>query len=188
MSGKKGRSGRLPRAIELARSRGKDDALSCVRRRLPQLLQVLVEKAEAGDKECAVYLVDRVLGRPRLELDQRLTSSVDVTLDPSRLLAAMREREQIEAQYRLVSEREPSDPTRESSHAPVSAVDITASFEHDVAKERFCDVSVEGTQPTETAGPVEIPPAAVDSRVFAAGHTDKAQGYLRTLHFRHDGY
>jgi hypothetical protein len=90
MSGKKGRSGRLPRAIELQRSRGKDDALSCVRRRLPEILEVIVQKAEAGDKECAIYCVDRVLGRPRLEVDQRMKSEISFP-DPSKLLEAHRE-------------------------------------------------------------------------------------------------
>ena len=98
MTGKKGRSGRQKRAIELARARGKDDALSYVRRRLDELLEVLVEKGVAGDKECAIYLVDRVLGRPRIELDQRTKSDIDLTLDPSRILQAVRESREIEAQ------------------------------------------------------------------------------------------
>ena len=115
MSGKKGRSGRLPRAVELARARGKDDALSCVRRRLPEILQVLADKAAAGDKECAIYCVDRVLGRPRIELDQRTKSDIDLTLDPSRILQAARESREIEAQW---LERELSDPTRDKSHDP----------------------------------------------------------------------
>ena len=135
MSGKKGRSGRQKRAIELARARGKDDALSCVRRRLPEILGVIVEKAEAGDKECAIYCVDRVLGRPRIELDQRLTSSVDVTLAPSRLVQAMREIETNRAEFLQLPERELSGPTREQSHDPVSEPDITAPFERDVAED-----------------------------------------------------
>jgi len=122
MSGKKGRSGRLPRAIELARSRGKDDALSCVRRRLPQILEVIVQKAEAGDKECAIYCVDRLLGRPRLELDQRLRS-VDVTLDPAEVLQALRDARSSVVMLPLESdvlhaERQLASPTRDMSHAP----------------------------------------------------------------------
>ena len=121
MTGKKGRSGRQKRAIELARARGKDDALSCVRRRLPQILEVLVQKAEAGDKECAVYCVDRVLGRPRIELDQRMKSEVDMTIDPSKWVQALRELEENRDRFMSgipwllghglsTAEREPSDP------------------------------------------------------------------------------
>ena len=141
MTGRKGRSGRQKRAIELARARGKDDALSCVRRRLPQILDVLVQKAEAGDKECAIYCADRVLGRPRQELDQRLRAEVIPNASQylafmrtpeyvERLAAARRESEEIEAQW---LERERSDSTRDISHDPVSEPDITAPFEHDVA-------------------------------------------------------
>ena len=141
MTGKKGRSGRQKRAIELARARGKDDALSGVRRRLPEILQVLADKAAAGDKECAIYCVDRLLGRPRQELDQRLRAEVIPNASQylafmrtpeyfERLAAARRESEEIEAQW---LERELSDPTREPSHDPVSEVDITAPFGRDVA-------------------------------------------------------
>ena len=133
MSGRKGRSGRLPRAIELARSRGKDDALSCVRRRLPQILEVIVQKAEAGDKECAVYCVDRVLGRPRIELDQRVKAEIG-TLSASDYLQAMRELETNRADFLQLPERQLSGPTREQSHDPVSEVDITAPCERDVAE------------------------------------------------------
>ena len=145
MSGKKGRSGRLPRAVELAKARGKDDALSCVRRRLPQVLEVLVQKAEAGDKECAIYCADRVLGRPRQELDQRLRAEVIPNASQylafmrtpeyvERLAAARRESEEIEAQW---LERELSDPTRELSHDPVPDTPFreeTISQKQDCAK------------------------------------------------------
>lgn len=101
MSGKKGRSGRLPRAVELARSKGKDDALSCVRRRTSEILQVLVDKALAGDKECAIYLTDRVMGKPRIELDQRTKADIQVTPDPSMTLEAVRQLQFIEAAWSI---------------------------------------------------------------------------------------
>jgi hypothetical protein len=148
MSGKKGRSGRKPAPKNLI-----DRMLEKSEPQLPDIWQGLVDLAKGvkigtvnengeavnvyskpPDKEAIAEITSRHFGRPRIELDQRLTSSVDVTLDPSRLLEAMREREQIEAQYRLVSEREPSDPTRQLSHAPDSEVDIAAPFEHDVAE------------------------------------------------------
>ena len=124
----------LPRAVELARARGKDDALSHVRRRLPQILGVIVQKAEAGDKECAIYCVDRVLGRPRLELDQRVTAKVG-TPSASEYLQACQEARKISAQFMLEEpERELPSPTREESHDPVSEPDITATSERDVAE------------------------------------------------------
>jgi hypothetical protein len=119
MSGKKGRSGRQKRAVELARSRGKDDALSHVRRRLPEILQVLADKAAAGDKECAIYLVDRVLGRPRIELDQRMKAEIGVP-SASDCLQAARESRMIEAEW---LKREPSEPTTPSQDAPSDHID-----------------------------------------------------------------
>ena len=121
MSGKKGRSGRQPRAVELARARGKDDALSHVRRRLPEILEVIVQKAEAGDKECAIYCVDRVLGRPRLELDQRVKAEIG-TLSASDYLQALREAREIEAQF-MLEEPELPGPTTPSQDAPSDPVD-----------------------------------------------------------------
>ncbi len=41
----------------------------------------------AGDKECAIYLVDRVLGRPRLSIDANTRLEVEVSAD--RLIQAM---------------------------------------------------------------------------------------------------
>ena len=135
MSGKKGRSGRQPRAVELARARGKDDALSCVRRRLPEILEVIVQKAEAGDKECAIYCVDRVLGRPRISLDQRLRTEVEISPDDyMRALQKVQELAGMLPTEVLPPERQLTSPTREQSHDPVSQVDITAPFERDVAE------------------------------------------------------
>ena len=156
MSGKKGRSGRQKRAIELARARGKDDALSYVRRRLDELLEVLVEKGAAGDKECAIYCVDRVLGRPRQELDQRLKAEPVPNASQylafmrtpeyaEALAAAQRESKEIEAEWSPTPwpERELSDSTRDISHDPVSEVDITAPFERDIAEGQEGDVTRE---------------------------------------------
>ena len=139
MSGKKGRSGRQKRAVELARARGKDDALSCVRRRLPEILQVLADKAAAGDKECAIYCVDRVLGRPRISLDQRMRAEIEI--DPDEYMRALQKAQESakmmlpSLEYEVLpAERQLQSHTREESHGPVSEVDITAHFERDVAE------------------------------------------------------
>lgn len=60
MSGVKGRSGKrkLPSTII-------EEALNRVKtEELPKLLQVLIDKAVGGDRDSAIYLLDRVLGRP----------------------------------------------------------------------------------------------------------------------------
>ena len=168
MSGKKGRSGRLPRAIELQRARGKDDALSCVRRRLPQILEVLVQKAEAGDKECAIYCADRVLGRPRQELDQRLRAEVIPNASQylafmrtpeyaEALAAAQRESKEIEAEWSPTPwpERELSDSTRDISHDP----DVVGPIcEETISQTEHCANS------TDSVGipPEDRPPAWLD--------------------------
>jgi len=103
LAGKKGRSGRK-KAISTLMA----EAIDRVDQRLPEIFQILIEKALAGDKECAIYLVDRVLGRPRLSVDTR--TRLEVEVDPSRLLEAMRERERIEAEYALVSHSGNSNP------------------------------------------------------------------------------
>ena len=152
MSGKKGRSGRQKRSIELARARGKDDALSCVRRRLPEILEVIVQKAEAGDKECAVYCVDRVLGRPKIELDQRFKGEFDVTPDPSMLLQAVRKIEANRAEFLKLPERQLPSPTRELSYDPVPD---TPFREGEIAQKFHCANSTDsvGIPPEDPGSP-----------------------------------
>ena len=110
MSGKKGRSGRLPKAVALARGKGKNDSLSYVRQRLPEIMRVVTDRALSGDKESAIYCIDRVLGRPRIELDSRTRGNIEISLDPARYLQALREAEVISAVYRL---EEPDGQDRE---------------------------------------------------------------------------
>jgi hypothetical protein len=97
LSGKKGRSGRKKSISTLMA-----EAIDGVDQRLPEIFQILIDKALAGDKECAIYLVDRVLGRPRLSIDAN--TKIEVGLDPSRLLQALREREAIESEWLLTPE------------------------------------------------------------------------------------
>ena len=101
MSGKKGRSGRQKRSIELARARGYEDCLSYIRRRSNDIITVLVDKAASGDKEACIYCLDRIFGRPRIEVDSRTQGNVEISIDPARYLQALKEARVISAEYRL---------------------------------------------------------------------------------------
>ena len=57
------------------------DALERIRHRLPNLIEVIYNRALKGDKDCAVYLVDRVLGRPHQSIDQRVLIKPVLTAD-----------------------------------------------------------------------------------------------------------
>jgi hypothetical protein len=76
------------------------------------------------------YVIDRAEGKAAVKVD--VSASVQVKHDPSLMIAALKELQTTESAWRLVDikpieapEREPSDPTREVSHDPVSEVDIT---------------------------------------------------------------
>ena len=148
MSGKKGRSGRKPAPKTLI-----DQMLARSEPHLPEIWEGLVGLAKGvrigtlnedgemvnvyskpPDKEAIAEITSRHFGRPRIELDQRFKGEFDVTPDPSKLLQAVREIEANRAEFLKLPEREPSNPTREQSHDPVSEPDITAPFERDVAK------------------------------------------------------
>ena len=76
MAGKKGRSGRKKGISTLMA-----EAIDGVDQRLPEIFQILIDKALAGDKECAIYLVDRVLGRPRLSIDANTRLEVELSAE-----------------------------------------------------------------------------------------------------------
>ena len=153
MSGKAGRSGRKPAPKTLI-----DQMLARSEPHLPEIWEGLVDLAKGvrigtlkedgemvnvycrpPDKEAIAEITSRHFGRPRIELDQRLKSEVE--MDPARMLQAHREALAYEAEWLLASpERQLPSPTREESHDPVSEVDITAPFEHDVAEWHKSDV------------------------------------------------
>ena len=81
MAGVKGRSGRkrVPgKAISMALDR-------VAERDLPEIIAKLVEKAKNGDKDCAIYILDRVLGRPHQSIDARIKGDIEVNADKLRL-------------------------------------------------------------------------------------------------------
>ncbi len=67
MSGFKGRSGRVPgyhgRVVR---------AMAIFEKSLPELADKLMERAKEGDKDCLMYVFDRILGKPKQEIDQRV--------------------------------------------------------------------------------------------------------------------
>ncbi len=81
MSGQKGRSGRRPQWESLAA-----DSMQLIERNMPAIFQVLIDKAMAGNQECAIYLIDRRMGRPRQEIDARIKSLISFTADDYELM------------------------------------------------------------------------------------------------------
>lgn len=67
MSGVKGRSGR-PKGYHTRLT----NAIAIMEKELPALATTLMDKAKAGDKDCLIYVFDRILGKPRQEIDQRV--------------------------------------------------------------------------------------------------------------------
>ena len=48
-------------------------ALKNVDKRLPEIFNALIQKALEGDREAQIYLIDRRLGKPKVEMDTRVT-------------------------------------------------------------------------------------------------------------------
>jgi hypothetical protein len=135
MSGKKGRSGRKP-----APKTRVDRMLAESDSQLEEIWQGLVDLAKGvrigtvnedgeivnvyskpPDREAIAEITNRHFGRTRIELDQRLKGSIEVTPDPSKVLEAHRKALEavraIEAEW---FERGLEVPTREVSHDPDS--------------------------------------------------------------------
>lgn len=74
MSGTKGHSGRRPKAVTSLR----EEAEKYPGRAL-QLLESIYERGLAGDKDCAIYYCDRMLGKPKQQIDM----DARMTLEPS---------------------------------------------------------------------------------------------------------
>lgn len=107
MSGVKGRSGRKKSPSTMV-----DEALETVDQALPDIFTGLIERAKGlkvaidqgdviftrePDREAAIYLIDRVLGRPKQAIDQRMT--LDVQISPDERMQKLLE---VEAEARLL--------------------------------------------------------------------------------------
>ena len=175
MSGKKGRSGRKPAPKTLI-----DRMLARSEPHLPEIWEGLVDLAKGvrigtlnedgevvnvyskpPDKEAIAEITSRHFGRPRIELDQRLKTEVE--MDPSRMLQALRDAQVYEAEWLETAERQLPSPTRDESHDPVSEVDITASFERDVAEGRLCGHLPPDAHSVNPTDSVVFQPALSDS-------------------------
>ena len=73
MSGVKGRSGR-PRTP----GRITKQAHDWLQTRIPLYYEELDKRALNGDKDCLIYLCDRLLGRPHQSIDQRVKGALAV--------------------------------------------------------------------------------------------------------------
>ena len=74
MSGVKGRSGRRKKPSTLV-----NEALDAVRQDLPELFKSLRTMAvESGDREAAIYLIDRILGRPKQQTELDLSGGQEL--------------------------------------------------------------------------------------------------------------
>jgi hypothetical protein len=89
MSGVKGRSGGKPKPKTLM-----DRALRAANEAIPELMASLVRRGIEGDKECAIYVIDRVMGRPAISVDQRVRGVIGITADERRI--ALMEGSQVE--------------------------------------------------------------------------------------------
>lgn len=98
MTGKKGKSGRRKAPGTIVK-----EAYDIVDSKLPDLFEALIKKAEQGDREALIYLIDRRLGKPTqqtsLEIEgvEKLGQGTIVTL--FQLLA--QERARLQSQYQL---------------------------------------------------------------------------------------
>jgi len=68
MAGRKGRSGRKKVASTLV-----NEALERVGEHIPELFSKLIEKGLQGDRECLIYLIDRRLGKPKVQTEVDLS-------------------------------------------------------------------------------------------------------------------
>jgi len=79
-------------------------------------MKTIVDKAVSGDKDCAMYLVDRCWGRPRIEVESKMNTNV--TLNADRLIQRLREVREREAEILASVERpQPPKPLQEGNEA-----------------------------------------------------------------------
>lgn len=89
MSGVKGRSGPRKQQSTLV-----NEALARIDQRLPDIFESLIKKAVEGDKDAAIYLIDRRLGRPHQSIDQRVKGVILFTADDYELMSRPQAEEQ----------------------------------------------------------------------------------------------
>jgi len=104
MSGVKGRSGRKGSyAKQLSK------ALGIIDRELPNIIEKLLEKANNGDREALIYLIDRRLGKPQQSTDINLLGGETLTASLVANLFTMmaQKRKELELESRKLIENSP---------------------------------------------------------------------------------
>jgi len=87
MSGVKGRSGRRKKLTTQYDEWIKDNPV-----KVATLLDILYQKGLNGDKDAAIYVIDRILGRPKQAVDIKARGQILITAD----MRAMAAREMLE--------------------------------------------------------------------------------------------
>ena len=98
MSGVKGRSGPRKKLTTQYDEWIKDNPI-----KVATLLDILYQKGLNGDKDAAIYVIDRVLGRPRQAIDASIKGEILITPD-MRVLAAREMLEIREEETKLLKE------------------------------------------------------------------------------------
>ena len=113
MAGKKGCSGRkkIP-AKEINRI---FDRVAV--KDLPTIIDKMVEQAKAGDKQMAMYICDRILGKPHSSVDSNITGKVTVDYGAVKvqILKLMRNKQDvIDGEYKEITDGTERDTDRDS--------------------------------------------------------------------------
>ena len=76
MPGVKGRSGRKPKRVTEFNQWFEQNQVKVI-----ELLDVLYKMGKNGDRDAAQYVLDRVLGKPRISVDSRIKQEIELTAD-----------------------------------------------------------------------------------------------------------
>ena len=98
MPGTKGHSGR-----KKSFSKQIENALEQVDANIEAIFQTLITKAIEGDKDCAIYLIDRRLGRPHSSLDARIKGELHISADELQLAISAAQHEEHALLYPIIN-------------------------------------------------------------------------------------
>mgnify|MGYP001558748239 CR=1 FL=1 len=77
----------LPTVLPQSVGNARQQALALLDSSAPALIQMLLDKAQSGDRESAIYCLDRLMGKPRQQVDQRILK-VDASGEEFRAMVA----------------------------------------------------------------------------------------------------
>ena len=120
MSGVKGRSGPKKKPSTLV-----NEALDAVRQDLPDLFKSLRAMAvEKGDREAAIYLIDRILGRPKQQTELDLSGGQELGAGLLVQLFKILTERQKELEGREIKMLEPGDNGAKGANAEAEKVTV----------------------------------------------------------------